>query len=188
MLTRGRTIAGRLSITTMDFGRASDGGRFQNTLYGLMMNINVFEHLNLHECLLFIIPTLVGFLQLKYQGGGNGNGNINPFLTHPNTMGAAVYAAIIYYLACTAKLTFPAAASAAVRRCMVWSGNVSVASLASLFAPDSLRPSFYIISALVSESALLYRMVSGGGGRIWLLRRIPMVLRSFSHSAQILPR
>ncbi|KAI3459796.1 hypothetical protein Pfo_016459 [Paulownia fortunei] len=132
---------------------------------------NIFPRLNFNEIIFFIIPTLVNFLQLMYQSSDK-----NPFATHPNTMGIAVCASSICYLACSGQLTFSVGrfpAACVCRHCMVWSGNVSVASLASMFAPDSVRPLLYAVSILLSASELLhllYKRVLDGRREFYNLR------------------
>lgn len=113
----------------------------------------IIPRFNFQQSIFFIIPTLITFLQLMYQGSQE-----NPFRTHPNTMGVAVCASLVYYLACSGQLTVSigrVSAPCLARYCMTWSGNASVASLASMFAPDLVRPLFYVVSALLSANELL---------------------------------
>lgn len=95
-----------------------------------------------HKSISLTLAILSTFLQIKYQQTG-------PFETHPNTMAAALWATLLYFVASSGQICSPAPSSVP-RHCVVWSGNVVVASLASLFAPDLIRPLLYGVAVLLS--------------------------------------
>ncbi|KAL0377111.1 UNVERIFIED_CONTAM: hypothetical protein Scaly_0828700 [Sesamum calycinum] len=103
----------------------------------------------------WIIPVLLTFLQLKYQG----NDQQTPFTTHPKTMNVAVSSSIVYYLAYTWRQRFSGhcrLAAVLSRHCLVWSGYASVASLTSVLLPDSATPYLYCLFLLLPASDLMY--------------------------------
>lgn len=127
-----------------------------------------------------IIPTLLTLLQLKYQATAK-----TPFTTHPYTMNTAVVTAFGYYLACIAQLTYSSSPrlTGFTHHCMVWFGTVSVASIASVFFYDSMRPLLYFFSVLMSSGEIFHMVNQSGfiedlGGRVfhrrfvWNLGRI----------------
>ncbi|KAL0458840.1 UNVERIFIED_CONTAM: hypothetical protein Slati_0511200 [Sesamum latifolium] len=98
-----------------------------------------------HQGVSFVIPVLLVFLQLKCQGNQE-----TPFATYPKTMGVAVSACVLYYLAYRAQLQpcvrrFSPACGGVLRHCMVWFVDLSVASMASVFFADSVRPFLYVL-------------------------------------------
>ncbi|KAK4425029.1 hypothetical protein Salat_1696500 [Sesamum alatum] len=101
----------------------------------------------------WIIPVLLTFLQLKYQG----NDQQTPFTTHSMTMNVAVYSSIVYYLVYCVQLRFTLHVRLAgfVNHCLVWSGYASVASLASVLLPDSARPFLYGLFVMLPASEFL---------------------------------
>ncbi|KAI3470171.1 hypothetical protein Pfo_026834 [Paulownia fortunei] len=106
-----------------------------------------------HQSIAFIIPVLMTFLQLKYQG----NYQKSPFATHPRSMRVAVSSSVVYYLACVVLLRFSMRRFAVVaHHCLVWSGYASVAALASVLFPDSVSPFIYALFVLLSAGELLY--------------------------------
>lgn len=117
----------------------------------------------------FMITTLLVFLQLKYLT----NDNKTPFTTHPYTMGVAVYSAFMYYLACYVHLQYSLRRfSVLSHNCMVWFGDISVASLMSIFLPDWVRPILYVVFGLISASEFLLKLfVEETGGPFWVQRR-----------------
>ncbi|KAK4421538.1 hypothetical protein Salat_2104400 [Sesamum alatum] len=109
-----------------------------------------------HRGVSFVIPVLVALLQLKYQGNQE-----TPFATHPKTMGVAVSTCLLYYLAYNAQLQpcirrFSPACVGVLRHCMVVFGDLSVASMASVFFADSVRPFLYVLFLLLPAGELLY--------------------------------
>ncbi|CAA3028894.1 Hypothetical predicted protein [Olea europaea subsp. europaea] len=103
------------------------------------------------------VPALLAFLQVKYQGIDK-----NPFLTHSKTMHMAIFSLLMYiFFAYGANLRFvmhdkPPSSSTYPFHCMVLFGNTAVASLASIFFPDSIRPVLYVLCVLISTGELLY--------------------------------
>ncbi|KAL0290906.1 UNVERIFIED_CONTAM: hypothetical protein Sangu_2554900 [Sesamum angustifolium] len=109
-----------------------------------------------HQGVSFIIPVLLAFLQLKCQGNQE-----TPFATHPKTMAVAVSASVLFYLAYSAQFRpcvrrFSPACVGVLRHCMVWLGNLSAASMASVFFADSVRPLLYVLFLLLPAGELLY--------------------------------
>ncbi|KAL2542980.1 Uncharacterized protein Adt_03958 [Abeliophyllum distichum] len=133
-----------------------------------------------HENLCFIIPLLVALLELKSQIK---NQNANPFDTHPGTMRIAFTSIFLYYLAYHFHLRFSSriffssrsrAIAIAAYHCMLWFGNLAVASLVSIFFLDSIRPMLYASSALLSAAEFLqwgYRRILEDHGGLHVLRR-----------------
>ncbi|KAL2506226.1 Uncharacterized protein Adt_21847 [Abeliophyllum distichum] len=102
----------------------------------------------------FIVPVLGTLMQVKYQGIEK-----NPFITYSKTMTVAVITLLLYsYLAYGAKLRFdlPDNPPTYDFHCMVFFGNTAVASLTSIFFPDSIRPFLYLLCVLISAGEFLY--------------------------------
>ncbi|KAL0388003.1 UNVERIFIED_CONTAM: hypothetical protein Sradi_2682100 [Sesamum radiatum] len=139
----------------------------------------------------WIIPVLLTFLQLKYQG----NDQQTPFTTHPKTMIVAVSSSIVYYLAYTWRQRIPPPPRLAgfADRCLVWSGNVSVASLTSVLFPDSATPFLYALFMLLPAHGLLHWLCNkhcgGRSSRCFLISMWKWCCASSSEElALILPR
>ncbi|KAL8486553.1 hypothetical protein ACS0TY_023299 [Phlomoides rotata] len=98
----------------------------------------------IHKSISLTLAILTMFLQLKYQEPGLEN----PFKSHPYTMAVALWATLVYFVAGSGQISSPPAS--VPRHCIVWSGNAVVASLASLFAPDLIRPFLYGAVVLLS--------------------------------------
>ncbi|KAL0432916.1 UNVERIFIED_CONTAM: hypothetical protein Slati_2625900 [Sesamum latifolium] len=138
-----------------------------------------------HQGVSFIIPVLLAFLQLKCQGNQE-----TPFATHPKTMAVAVSACVLYYLAYSAQFRpcvrcLSPACCGVLRHCMVWFGDLSVASTASLFFADSIRPLLYVLFLLLPAGELLYRLylklsVEGSEEFEVDIRQIPRFLNNLS--------
>lgn len=103
-----------------------------------------------HTIFVFIIPILVNFIEVKYQGK-----SISPFETHPVTTMVAITSLLIYYLAYGAEQTFYSSTYAYIF-CwlMTFSGSLSLASLASILFPESMRFVLYIFYILLSVGEL----------------------------------
>ncbi|CAA2998697.1 Hypothetical predicted protein [Olea europaea subsp. europaea] len=104
-----------------------------------------------------VVPTLLAFMQVKNIGIDGG-----PFVAHSTTMSMAIISFLIYaFLAYGMNLR-----SQNLRdnpppypfHCMVFFGNTTVASLASIFFPDSIGPALYVLCVLISAGELLYRV------------------------------
>ncbi|KAK4421544.1 hypothetical protein Salat_2105000 [Sesamum alatum] len=108
-----------------------------------------------HQGIMFIVPTLIQFLQCKYQGSEN-----SPFVAHPYTTLVAVGTSLAYFVAFSAIRLSPAPV---VKHCVVWSGNASVASLASMLFPNSVRPLLWFMCVVLSAPDELLR---------WLYKRV----------------
>ncbi|KAL2559500.1 Uncharacterized protein Fot_04239 [Forsythia ovata] len=158
---------------------------------------NLFQsNTRFHENLFFIIPLLVALLELKSQ---RKNQNENPFDTHPGTMRIAFTSIFLYYLAYHFHLRFSSrmiffstksrAISDAAHHFMLWFGNLAVASLVSIFFPDSIRPVLYASSVLLSAAEFLQwgyrRIMEDHRGLHVLGRRINQFL--ISTIGRILP-
>ncbi|KAL8486539.1 hypothetical protein ACS0TY_022826 [Phlomoides rotata] len=98
----------------------------------------------IHKSISLTLAVLTVFLQLKYQESGLEN----PFKTHPYTMAVALWATLVYFVAGSGQIC--SSPASVPRHFIVWSGNAIVASLASLFAPDLIRPFLYGAVVLLS--------------------------------------
>ncbi|KAJ9694305.1 hypothetical protein PVL29_010015 [Vitis rotundifolia] len=108
-----------------------------------------------HTILSFIVAVLASFLAVKYAGKVT-----SPFETHPKTMQFAIGSLLVYCLAYGAQQRFSAALHSpayvnALCRCMELSGFLSVASLASLFFPDSVQWMFFVLYTIFWMGGLL---------------------------------
>ncbi|CAA2953663.1 Hypothetical predicted protein [Olea europaea subsp. europaea] len=103
----------------------------------------------------FIVLMLLAFLQVKNNGIDE-----SPFITHSMTMYTAIISFLIYaFLAYGMNLrsqNFHGNPPLYPFHCMAFSGNTVVASLASIFFPDSIRPVLYVLCVLISGGELLY--------------------------------
>ncbi|KAI8546616.1 hypothetical protein RHMOL_Rhmol07G0132900 [Rhododendron molle] len=93
--------------------------------------------------LAFIVPVLLGLLQIKYQGN-----QISPFETHPISMVISVASLLLYCLGYYAKSRWPTYALVVSHGVVVF-GSLSVVSLASILFPYSFGP-FYTFSMCCS--------------------------------------
>ncbi|KAL2242410.1 UNVERIFIED_CONTAM: hypothetical protein Sindi_0359000 [Sesamum indicum] len=164
-----------------------------------LLYTNVF-----HQGSSLVIPVLLAFLQLKYQGNQE-----NSFATHPKTTGLAVSAFLLYYLAYRVQLRpwafrFSPACVGVLRHCMEGFVDLSMASMASLLFPDSIRPFLYVLFLWLPAGELLYWLyrklfVEGNDEFEVYTRQIPVIRRflrnlcgigvgSSSNRRYILPR
>ncbi|KAH7862888.1 hypothetical protein Vadar_010666 [Vaccinium darrowii] len=91
----------------------------------------------------FLISTLIGLLQLKYQ-----NKKVSPFETHPALIRMFVATMCIYSLAMVGKITaanYRAKCCEIFSRVSILSGALSSVSLAMIFLPPSLSSLIMII-------------------------------------------
>lgn len=113
-----------------------------------------------HSILVFTIPVILSFLTLKYAGQ-----DTSPFQTHPKTMRFSIGCLLLYCLACGAQLRFssplhqPPTYANACGRCMEWFGSMLLASLASIFFPDSVQWVFFMFYAILCMGDLLYTLL-----------------------------
>ncbi|KAL7182717.1 hypothetical protein ACSBR1_041409 [Camellia fascicularis] len=134
-----------------------------------------------HAILAFILPLLLSFLQLKYQG----NKNRSPFDTHPKSVGVSIASLLLYCFVYDAELrssenhrhqTYAFIA----RRGMVCFGWLAVVSLASILLPDSLGLPLYFLYILFLAGELLRRHLQ----MLWnwvhqiIVSRVPLMLPS----------
>ncbi|KAL2253100.1 UNVERIFIED_CONTAM: hypothetical protein Sindi_0104700 [Sesamum indicum] len=121
---------------------------FPGTYPAVFTTVSHLVHLNadvFHQGFSLVIPVLLAFLQLKYQGNQE-----TPFSTHPKTTGLAVSAFLLHYLAYRVQLRpwarrFSPACVGVLRHCMEGFGDLSMASMASLLFADSIRPFLYLL-------------------------------------------
>uniref|UniRef100_A0A6N2JZS7 Uncharacterized protein n=1 Tax=Salix viminalis TaxID=40686 RepID=A0A6N2JZS7_SALVM len=112
-----------------------------------------------HAIFTFIMPVLLCFLQLMYQGK-----DYSPFDTHPITMWIALTCVLAYCViygvekSCTKYFQSPVYASAVRGGAMLF-GSLSVASLASILFPDCMQPILYLLCTLFSLWELLYSLI-----------------------------
>lgn len=142
----------------------------------------------------FILPVLLSFLQLKYQG----NKDISPFDTHPTSVRVAIASLLLYCFAYDAELRSSEnhrhqTCAFIARRGMACFGWLAVVSLASILLPNSLGPPLYFLYILFLAGELLCRCLQ----MLWnwvhqiIVNRVPLMLpsrltaHSFSNSGGI---
>ncbi|KAL6985959.1 hypothetical protein U1Q18_019331 [Sarracenia purpurea var. burkii] len=142
---------------------ASMGGSFQPNMY--VVNIDAKSYIvqeqrplppsppSLHTIL---IPTLVTFLKLKYDGK-----EISPFETHPKTMLVAITSFLLYCYSTPSKPIF----YGLICRGSELVGSVCVMCLVSVLFPNSIELVLYMLYSVVLAGELLcqLRMISGFG-------------------------
>lgn len=98
--------------------------------------------------LIFIVSSLLGFLQIKSQV----NAKDSPFLTHPITCNVAITTLLLYGLAYDAEQRFsvshPIVANAACRGMGLF-GSLLMASLASILFPRWAQPVLYVVCMIL---------------------------------------
>ncbi|CAA2957016.1 Hypothetical predicted protein [Olea europaea subsp. europaea] len=108
----------------------------------------------------FVVPTLLAFLQVKDNGMDKSS-----FIAHSTTMHTAIISFLIYAFLAYGMNLMPqnlhGNAPPYPFHCMVFFGNTAVASLASIFFPDSIRPVLYVLCVLISAGELLYWVYQG---------------------------
>ncbi|KAB1203420.1 hypothetical protein CJ030_MR8G000578 [Morella rubra] len=137
-----------------------------------------------HAILVFIIPILINFIELKFEGKP-----YSPFETHPITTMVAVTSLLVYCLAYGADLTFspgqrPSSRCALVLRSLIGLfGSLSLASLASILFPASLQSVPYIvyISLWIGDHELRGMIQKLGK---WIRQRTPKKPLSALHAGQ----
>ncbi|GLT95542.1 hypothetical protein SLE2022_132190 [Rubroshorea leprosula] len=111
------------------------------------------ETLTPHSChaiIVFIVPTLIDLIEVKYQAKKH-----SPFETHPASTMVAVTGLLVYCFAYGAELAFPSSIYAnAFHVSMTVFGSISVASLASILLPESTQLIVYILYMLLSIGEL----------------------------------
>ncbi|KAH6809227.1 hypothetical protein C2S51_027010 [Perilla frutescens var. frutescens] len=163
-------VAFFISATAFQFPGAISGhfNAAFHTYLSHFSRIQFITHSN--QIITSTIHTLQTFLQLKYQGT-NGQSK-SPFATHPRAMRAAVTSSAVYYLACTAVLRLPPRHfSFLARHLLVSSGNIAVASLASVMLPDKAAPFVYSIFGFISAAELLFWLLRKLIAEFWIERR-----------------
>ncbi|KAF7149213.1 hypothetical protein RHSIM_Rhsim03G0061900 [Rhododendron simsii] len=109
----------------------------------------------------FVLPVLISFLKLKYQGLDS-----TPFETHPKTMFVSIASLLLYSLACDYELrlissmrTPPAYANVLLCGAVVL-GSLPLVSLASVIFPDRIRPVLFLLYVLFSAGVMVnFRLV-----------------------------
>jgi len=110
-----------------------------------------------HYIFAFIVPALLIFLELMYQGK-----DCTPFDTNPVTMWTSLSCLLAYCLTywvgemTYVRLFWSQRYVTAVRCSIVLFGLLSSASLASIFFPDIIKPFLYVLCILISMGELLY--------------------------------
>ncbi|CAB4300522.1 unnamed protein product [Prunus armeniaca] len=92
-----------------------------------------------HAILAFIVPILLTFVQIKFQGTSS------PFETHHTTTMVAIASLLAFSLAVGARLRFPTHSPTYSSFVVGFSGLLSVASLLSLLLPDSWHHVPYMV-------------------------------------------
>ena len=106
-----------------------------------------------------ILPLLLDLINLKFQKEAD-----SVFYAHPITIKVAITGLLVFALAFGIDFTFHSShlsptCAALLRTTMVFSGYLSLASLASLLFPDACRPLIYLMYVLLSLSNYLYRLI-----------------------------
>ncbi|RVW63311.1 hypothetical protein CK203_058770 [Vitis vinifera] len=107
----------------------------------------------------FILPLLTNLINLKFQNESN-----SVFQVHPKTTLVAIAGLLVFALSFGIESTFHSfhlspTCAAVLRTIMVFSGSLSLASLASLLFPDAWRPGIYVIYLLLSLGNCLCGLV-----------------------------
>ncbi|KAF7149317.1 hypothetical protein RHSIM_Rhsim03G0062000 [Rhododendron simsii] len=104
----------------------------------------------------FVLPVLISFLKLKYQGLDS-----TPFETHPKTMFVSIASLLLYSLAYDYELrlissmrTPPAYANVLLCGAVVL-GSLPLVSLASVIFPNSIRPVLFLLYVLFSAGVMV---------------------------------
>lgn len=108
--------------------------------------------------LTLIVPALISLIDLKFQKGSE-----SVFQVHPVTTMVVVVSLLTFVMSLGIVLTFrtyhpsdvASSLAALLHTTVVFSGSLSLASLASLLLPDALRPFLYVCCALLSLGYLL---------------------------------
>ena len=115
----------------------------------IICNFPAHQATSHHAALAFIIPILLGFLQIQSMGS-----QPSSFQTNPITTIASVICIVAYYLLFVASLRLPNYASQ-LGILMAAFGSLSVASLVSLLLPNSWRCGRYIVYVLILVAGLI---------------------------------
>ena len=101
----------------------------------------------------FVVPVLINLIDLKFQKVAD-----SVFEAHPITTMMFFASLLAFVLAFGTELAFHSHLSptcaALLRTAMMFSGSLSLASLASVLLPDALRPILYAFYALLSLANL----------------------------------
>ncbi|KAL2242411.1 UNVERIFIED_CONTAM: hypothetical protein Sindi_0359100 [Sesamum indicum] len=145
----------------------------------------LFHHLYtnvFHQGFSLVIPVLLAFLQLKYQGNQE-----TPFSTHPKKTGLAVSDFLLHYLAYRVQLRhwarrFSPACVGVLRHCMEGFVDLSMASMASLLFADSIRPLYVLFLWLPAGEHLYWlylKLFVEGNDEFEVYTRLIRVIRRF---------
>ncbi|GLT87840.1 hypothetical protein SLE2022_058990 [Rubroshorea leprosula] len=103
-----------------------------------------------HAILVFIIPTLINLIEVKYQANKH-----SPFDAYPLSTMVAVTSLLVYCFAYGAEIAFASSSYAKVFQVsMTVFGSISVASLASILLPGSMQSIVYVLYILLSIGEL----------------------------------
>ncbi|KAL2242409.1 UNVERIFIED_CONTAM: hypothetical protein Sindi_0358900 [Sesamum indicum] len=195
------------SFVFLAFPMSSFPGTYAAVFTTVSHLVGLFHHLYtnvFNQGFSLVIPVLLAFLQLKYQGNQE-----TPFATHPKTTGLAVSAFLLHYLGYRVQLRpwarrFSPACVGVLRHCMEGFVDLSMASTASLLFADSIRPFLYVLFLWLPAGELLYWLylklfVEGNDEFGVYIRQIPVIRRfvrklcgitvsSSSNPRYILPR
>lgn len=175
-----------------------------NITYNILNRNVAQEHhgTNSHTIIAFIIPVLLNFIEVKYQGTSN-----SPFETHPLATIIAVTSLLAYSIACTAELRFSHHLSPICAQIFQsiksMLSSLSLASLASILFFDVVQHILYIIYTMLLVVELydpvnkLYhwihqkvvrKLISALHAQHWQIRRTsPMLPLTFTDTGSLLP-
>lgn len=124
-----------------------------------------YMHISQHAILAFIIPLLLNFIEVKFEGK-----SISPFDGHPRTIMVAVSSLLAYCSAFSFYLTFSSSPPSPSRarfsaRVMTLFGFISMASLSAILFPKSLWFLPYFICCCVF-SGKFYSVIRSAFKRI----------------------
>lgn len=109
----------------------------------------------IHVIFVFIVPLLAQLLEVKYEGKA-----ASPFETHPKTMLFFILCLLAYCVVYGIELRFSSASQSSIyAHAMVLFGSLSLASIASIFFPDSVRWVLYLVYIMLCMGQILYTLV-----------------------------
>ncbi|KAG5556372.1 hypothetical protein RHGRI_006839 [Rhododendron griersonianum] len=149
----GRSFSGRTNIA---FTSRRFSSYFSQQLGEEQRSLSLY-----HAIYEFVLPILISFLKLKYQGLDS-----TPFETHPKTMFVSIASLLLYSLAydyalrLSSSMSTPPAYANVLLCGAVVLGSLPLVSLASVIFPDSIRPVLFLLYVLFSAGVIVsFRLV-----------------------------
>lgn len=128
----------------------------------------------------FIVPVLLNFIEVKYQGKPE-----SPFDTHSFTTSVAIFCLLFYSsLALVAHLSFaPACCARAFHILMMLAALLLVASLATLLFQGPIRPFPYLLFSVLLSIVLLHGLARKL--YVWVQNKIVLMSVRVSRSRRL---